>query len=255
MENIIKKSFKNLGEHFVDILLIIIVQGFVTGVIYSIFSFREDNPLLLFGGLIYTLLVGVLSDYVEVECYLAFREGRKIRPLGCFLLFKEYDVELLKLSILKNIKIFLWTLLFVFPGVYKSYVYNRVLIEKVDNYTLDSKEAFEKSSENMDGRKMQLFGYQILISLPLFISCITIFSNAFDLLYVNGINSFALAAGGIIVNILLIIIFAILTTFLSVSLNATFQSELTDFLNGNFEEELSPIEYEEEKDGYDGRNL
>lgn len=53
--------------------------------------------------------------------------------------------------------IFLWTLLFIVPGIIKGYAYALVAYIIADDSTIDSKEALKLSEEMMKGHKWELF--------------------------------------------------------------------------------------------------
>ena len=62
---------------------------------------------------------------------------------------------------LYNLKIFLWSLLFVIPGIIKTYEYALVPYILADNPNIDQKRAFEISRRTMEGEKMNLFVFQL----------------------------------------------------------------------------------------------
>lgn len=256
MDNILRKSWENLKKNFGNIFLVILVQSIIVYIIQIIFSVgnKQSQIIGLVGAIISTIITSVISDYIEVEAYLAFKEKRNIRPLGFFKLFSEYDVELLKASLLKTLKIFLWSLLFVIPGIYKTYEYNRVLVSKVDDYELSLSECFEKSKDEMNGRKGQLFGCNLMIALPMiiiFIIIVVIFSSMMVGIIGGEVNDGAIATGlgSIFLLIILTIVMALITSMLGLSLSATFNSELTEYL-GNSKKDVGmfSIDYDENQE-------
>jgi uncharacterized membrane protein len=52
---------------------------------------------------------------------------------------------------------FLWSLLFVIPGIVKAYAYSMAYYIKVDNPSWDWKTCIDESQKIMDGHKMELF--------------------------------------------------------------------------------------------------
>lgn len=110
-----------------------IVQGFlVTGVSFTMMDFiRNREPI--------QPLLGVAQAF----------QGR-------------YFVNLLLLKILKNVYIFLWMLLFIIPGVVKSYSYSqaeRIFKDKVDQEGIvpSPRECLKESQALMDGYKLDMF--------------------------------------------------------------------------------------------------
>lgn len=57
----------------------------------------------------------------------------------------------------RNFYIFLWSLLFVIPGVIKSYAYQMVPYILAENPTMDRRSVLELSEEMMRGHKMEAF--------------------------------------------------------------------------------------------------
>ena len=76
--------------------------------------------------------------------------------------------------ILVEIFVFLWTLLFIIPGIVKKYAYRMVPYIMADNPTISGTEAIQKSQEMMMGNKFDVFvmdltfiGWNILSILTL----------------------------------------------------------------------------------------
>ena len=59
------------------------------------------------------------------------------------------------------INVFLWTLLFIIPGIIKGYAYSLVTYILADNSEISSKEVLKLSEEMMNGHKMQLFTLEL----------------------------------------------------------------------------------------------
>lgn len=65
--------------------------------------------------------------------------------------------NIVKIIFLRDIKLVLWSLLFVIPGIIKSYEYRMVPYILSENPSMDSAEVFRRSREMMDGNKMDAF--------------------------------------------------------------------------------------------------
>lgn len=70
---------------------------------------------------------------------------------------KEQPINAPLLSFISNLFIGLWTLLFIIPGIVKSYSYAMASYLLVNEKTLGPVDAITKSRQLMDGKKMQLF--------------------------------------------------------------------------------------------------
>lgn len=77
-------------------------------------------------------------------------------------------------SFLRNLYIILWSLLFIIPGIVKSFSYAMTPFIMADHPEMTAREAIEASKEMMDGHKGELFtlgltffGWSLLASLTL----------------------------------------------------------------------------------------
>lgn len=65
------------------------------------------------------------------------------------------------ISFLVGIFVFLWSLLFIIPGIIKGYAYSMSYYVWLDNPTLTASEALKESERIMNGHKMDLFVLQL----------------------------------------------------------------------------------------------
>ena len=91
-------------------------------------------------------------------------------------LFSQFDrfKEGFLQSFLRGLYTFLWTLLFIIPGVIKTYAYAMTPFIMAENPDMTAKEAIEASKQMMDGHKWELFvlsltfiGWNLLAGLTL----------------------------------------------------------------------------------------
>lgn len=66
-------------------------------------------------------------------------------------------LNVVKVGFMKNLYIFLWSLLFIIPGIIKSYEYYYVSYLLAEDPNLDYKKALEMSKEMTDGHKWDIF--------------------------------------------------------------------------------------------------
>lgn len=71
--------------------------------------------------------------------------------------FKEGFANIVMVRFIVNIKIVLWSLLLIVPGIIKSFSWAMVPYILSDDPTLDQKTAQQRSAEMMQGNKMRLF--------------------------------------------------------------------------------------------------
>ena len=147
----IKETAKDLLDHnlfsnkWVFMLLLIFLAGFIISVTTSFFIG------ILFMGVFYIgAYRGVLAAVRRqdenadiVKLFSGFTDGK----LGDNML----------LGILIYIFVTLWSLLFVIPGIVKSYSYALSYYVKIDNQELSATDCINKSRELMKGHKWDLF--------------------------------------------------------------------------------------------------
>lgn len=135
----------------------------------------KDNLRNKWGGaivvcLLYVLLVGaiastgigvlLLNSLFSIGLYQAFTAGRTKENYDISDFFDPFSNEVsnrIALSVLKNIYIILWTLLFIIPGIIKSYSYAMSDYIAYRNPNLNYNDCINYSRKIMDGHKMELF--------------------------------------------------------------------------------------------------
>ena len=71
--------------------------------------------------------------------------------------FKTNYINIVKTMFLKDIYVFLWTMLFVIPGIIKSYSYRLVPFILAENPDMNADDAIRLSMEMMNGEKLNAF--------------------------------------------------------------------------------------------------
>ena len=143
------------------------MSAYMKNYISSIFPGVNVNTILQGLSLI-ILIVGLLSillnvfvfNPLQVGCQHWFIRSRtednyNIGSVG--FTFKEGYGNVTKTMFLKQLYTFFWSLLFVFPGIIKSYEYRMVPYILAENPGMDSKQVFEISKRMMNGQKMETF--------------------------------------------------------------------------------------------------
>ncbi|HPJ20869.1 MAG TPA: DUF975 family protein [Clostridia bacterium] len=106
--------------------------------------------------LAYTILVSNVINYGFSISYLKMGREGKLNFEDLFIGFRNYG-KVVGLMLIKNIFIFLWSLLLIIPGIIKSYAYSMSDYILMDNPGMDSVAAITKSKEMMRGWKAKLF--------------------------------------------------------------------------------------------------
>lgn len=130
----------------------ILTVVFVVIIIAFALSTFLFNPLVVGGQRFF-----VVSHYQKAE----------LNELG--FAFSNSYMNIVKTMFLRQLYIFLWSLLFIIPGIIKGYEYRMIPYILAENPNIDSKEAFAMSKQMMDGNKwnafvldLSFFGWAIL---------------------------------------------------------------------------------------------
>lgn len=135
------------GRIFADLWLSMVVVSLVYGAIVG-----TASSFLIVGGIILAgpMLYGLTRIAVGVV------EGKKPDVVGLFDGFKEDASGTILLGLMTGIFVFLWSLLFVVPGIVKSYSYALAPYIQQEERK-DWRYCLDKSRAMMNGYKWQLF--------------------------------------------------------------------------------------------------
>lgn len=163
------KSRSILEGNWGNAVIVVLVFGLITGVGSSFSAgFRTGNGqnipaafagiavFLSFLATIYSILVANVLTYGYSIVYLKLCREGKVLFENLFLGFKDYG-RVVIVMFLKNLFIFLWSLLFIIPGIIKAYAYSMTEFIIADNPSMDALSAITKSKEIMSGQKGKLF--------------------------------------------------------------------------------------------------
>jgi hypothetical protein len=125
-----------MGAIFIVVIIIVII---VLVIAFALAAFLF-NPLTV-GGKKWVLLNRTSKPDIGVFGYA----------------FSNSYWNVVKVSFIRDIKVFLWTLLFIIPGVIKSYEYRMIPYLLAENPSMSSIEAFEISRNLMTGNKWRAF--------------------------------------------------------------------------------------------------
>jgi len=109
-----------------------------------------------FGSIAYLIIGGAMSYGYENICLNVVRGSDKVKVEELFDGFKKFGKSF-GVHIINGVLIFLWTLLFIIPGIIKSLSYDMSYFILIDNPELSSNEARKKSMSLMRGNKWRLF--------------------------------------------------------------------------------------------------
>ena len=137
----------------------------------SLTGLVNDGLPAMFVSILTSLLGMVLSAGFVLYC-MAVRRGERAEYLTLFDGF-SFVGRIILLNIVEYLFIFLWSLLFVIPGIIAAYRYRFALYDLYENPGIGVMEALEMSKQQTLGYKGQLFlldlsytGWYLLASLP-----------------------------------------------------------------------------------------
>ena len=122
--------------------IFVIVLGFIIGLVIAFgWSAFVASPVIV-GKNRYFMEHRAFGSKFE-RLFWAFRSGRYM--------------NVVKIMFWRDIKIFLWSLLFIIPGIIKSYEYSMVPYILAENPRISSERAFELSKQMTRGEKWKIF--------------------------------------------------------------------------------------------------
>ena len=123
------------------------------------------GTVLLFGGILHLILRIFVLNPLEMggrRFFIVDRaENGKASTVELVAGFSVPYMNVVKTMFLRNLYVFLWSLLFVIPGLVKAYSYRMVPYILAESPDMDSREAFRLSREMMDGNKWEVFVYDL----------------------------------------------------------------------------------------------
>ena len=134
-----------------------------------------SGAALLFSviGFLITIFVGYAAQVGLCNYFIRNTES-KPSFANAFSGFKGKYRRNLGTLLLADIKVVLWSLLFVVPGIIKMFEYAMVPYILADDAEISCKEAFAKSKEMMRGNKWRLFKLNFSFFGWLLLSCLTL---------------------------------------------------------------------------------
>lgn len=159
--NTVKSKLSNVTitltpTELLTILIALLASLFIISVVSILLQIFVFNPL-------------------NVGCHNFFKENVKTNSADLSeitLGFKNYGKTFVTLF-LRDLFIFLWSLLFIIPGLIKSYSYRMVPYIIADEPELSSSEVISRSREMMNGHKFHTFLYDLSFIGWIILSCIT----------------------------------------------------------------------------------
>ena len=133
----------HIGVLFLVTLIVVAVSA-VVGMIPTI------------GSLVMALFITPAFSIAMVTIYLKLTQNIAPQVGELFAHFNKFWAAF-KVTFLTGLFTFLWSLLFVIPGIIKAYSYSMAMYILAENPEMGALEAIDRSKAMMDGHKMELF--------------------------------------------------------------------------------------------------
>ena len=140
------------------------------------------GSILVIWGIV-TLVIGGAAKLGYAIYNLNLVDGKEARFSDLFSQFGRIGSGFI-MNLLMGVFIFLWSLLFVIPGIIKSYSYAMTPFILAEHPEISENEAITRSRHLMDGNKLRLFclmlsfiGWELLFCVPFLVSVVLLASK------------------------------------------------------------------------------
>ncbi len=131
---------------------VILIVALVLMVVYT---------LIVVAAIAYSVFVGNVVRVGLAAWTIRFYRGEEVKVKELFAPFKTMYKKAVGVMFMKDLKVFLWSLLFLIPGIVKEYAYSMVPFLLRDNPNLTPQQALEMSNTMTMGYKWDLFVLQL----------------------------------------------------------------------------------------------
>lgn len=141
--------------------------------------------------ILFIIFIG-LPVSVGSKRFFIKNQKEKVSILELLTIFKEKGyLNAVFVMLVKEISIFLWSILLIVPGIIKSYEYYMIPYILADNPNIKRKRAFEISKQMMKGQKWKTFIFELSFILWNILSSLTF--GIVGVFYANAYNSASFA--------------------------------------------------------------
>lgn len=143
MASLIKRTIQVTKDNFGQLFLFALIAGIV-------------NYVLMFIPVVGQIIGSFIIFLMYIEIYKQLKARKPFRIADCNM-FPNLNLQLFWLHIVIIFKTFLWSLLFIIPGIVKGIGYQRALLLKVLHPEMTNRDAILESERQMMGSKMRYF--------------------------------------------------------------------------------------------------
>ena len=133
---------------------ILILVTLIIGAISSVATLLA--ALIPGGGLLISIIVTPAFALSTIRIYLFVVRGGIPEIKDCFEGFDDF-FSAFKVTLLVGLYTFLWSLLFIIPGIVKSYSYSMAMYVLADNKGKSARQCIAESKAMTNGHKMEIF--------------------------------------------------------------------------------------------------
>lgn len=161
-----RRSMNNniFGRTWLKLILVTVIAGFIVGIPSLLSSISSAMPatiaaLIALPLLLLSLLISGPVEYALARIFTKVARGdREVDVKDVIVGFKEGLIESAILGFMRNLYIFLWSILFIIPGIVKSYAYSMAYYLMQDAEGKKNwKTCLDESQQLMNGYKGKLF--------------------------------------------------------------------------------------------------
>lgn len=160
-----EKAKQSLKAYYWEALLAILIASLLSGGISfkirrSNYQFTEVTNTIYYFSSFFILLNIFVLNIINAGLAKFFIEGEKedAKISNLFFFFnKDYYFNAVKIMFFMNLYTFLWSLLFIIPGIIKSYEYIFIPYLLAENPNIDMDEVFRETKSMTDGQKWDMF--------------------------------------------------------------------------------------------------
>ena len=136
------------GNTWLIAVVVVVIQTAISYLVNAVPGIGQIASLLLAGPVSF----GVAAMFLKQT-----RTGEKMDIGDIFNGFRDDFSNTFLIGLMTFVFTFLWSLLFVIPGIVKSYSYSMAMYVKVDHPDYDWKQCIDESQRMMQGHKGELF--------------------------------------------------------------------------------------------------
>ena len=169
----------------------------ISSFLYALITYvTEMNPDNFGEFLAIAMLVVIIANvfvYVPLDCglkrFMLLNRVETQKVSEVFYFFSHNYFNVVKIILIRNIKIALWTLCFLIPGLVKAYEYQMIPYILAENPTISTKEAFARTKELTYGHKWNMLVLEFSFIGWLLLGSLLIIGVVFVNPYIEGTSA------------------------------------------------------------------